>query len=632
MSNYKNIIGKPVKFLSSNLDNAQGNGQIWYNSTDQLLKSMPALSAWSSGGNMITSRYEIAGFGTQTAAVMAVGGNPAASPIASNLVEEYNGTGFTSATVYPASLRNSSACGTETAGLVFGGRIDPPPSSISQVLTREYDGSSWTTSGDMGTARYGLAGAGIQNSAVAFGGYATTNLNSTEEYNGSSWTAGNAMGTARYRLAGNGTLTAALAAGGTVYPYPGAAQTGVEEYDGTNWTAGTVLPATNRMGARSWGEQTNTILSGGNTASPSYTAAPATINYDGSSWSTKTATLATGVAQQGGSTGTDSTAGLFAGGQTTGATAITGVAQEYNETATVVTGAAWSSAPVINTARYGLRGTGTQTAMIVAGGNVPPNSNTAVAEEWNGSSWTNSTSLPAVVQDGNMTGTETASIYAGGSINPGANPGNTNAYNGSSWTSGGNMNTDVNQYGLVGPSTAAVAFGGYITTGPGRTADVQNYNGSSWTSNPTSLPAVRGLLRTTGTQTATFMAGGNAPPGPQPVTSFSYDGSSFSSEADSLVGMNDHGAWGTSTAAYFMGGDQPTTTGGTGPNSVGNFYYNGTAWATAVSMTTGRGTFGWSKSPNAAGLICGGGPGHNNETSEFTPESTGLNIKTITTS
>ena len=68
MSTYKNIIGKPVKFLSSNLDNAQGGGQIWYNSTDKNFKNMPALKAWSSGGNLITARSDFRGtFGTQTA-------------------------------------------------------------------------------------------------------------------------------------------------------------------------------------------------------------------------------------------------------------------------------------------------------------------------------------------------------------------------------------------------------------------------------------------------------------------------------------------------------------------------------------------------------------------------------------
>ena len=34
MSDYKSIVGKGIKFVSSNLDNAQAEGQIWYNSTD----------------------------------------------------------------------------------------------------------------------------------------------------------------------------------------------------------------------------------------------------------------------------------------------------------------------------------------------------------------------------------------------------------------------------------------------------------------------------------------------------------------------------------------------------------------------------------------------------------------------
>ena len=43
MANYKNTVGKPIKFLSSNLDNSEGGGQIWYNSSDENFKIMPAL-------------------------------------------------------------------------------------------------------------------------------------------------------------------------------------------------------------------------------------------------------------------------------------------------------------------------------------------------------------------------------------------------------------------------------------------------------------------------------------------------------------------------------------------------------------------------------------------------------------
>ena len=52
MSDYKNIIGKGIRFVSSNLDNDQAEGQIWYNSTDGAFKSIVALEAWSSSSHL----------------------------------------------------------------------------------------------------------------------------------------------------------------------------------------------------------------------------------------------------------------------------------------------------------------------------------------------------------------------------------------------------------------------------------------------------------------------------------------------------------------------------------------------------------------------------------------------------
>lgn len=164
MANYKNTVGKPIKFLSSNLDNSEGGGQIWYNSSDENFKIMPALNAWSSGGSLTTPKYEMSGFGTQTAAVMAAGRTTAASTD----VQEYNGTGYTSASNYPIAMRNGTGCGTETAGLVFGGRGDTPTTGNNAPVsvTAEYDGSSWTVGGSMGAGRYGLGAAGSQTAAV----------------------------------------------------------------------------------------------------------------------------------------------------------------------------------------------------------------------------------------------------------------------------------------------------------------------------------------------------------------------------------------------------------------------------------------------------------------------------------
>jgi hypothetical protein len=75
--------------------------------------------------------------------------------------------------------------------LAFGGT---PPATAA---TEEYDGSTWTAGGNLGTARYRLAGCGTQTAGLAFGGYVPPNSAATEEYDGSSWTAGGNLGTAR---------------------------------------------------------------------------------------------------------------------------------------------------------------------------------------------------------------------------------------------------------------------------------------------------------------------------------------------------------------------------------------------------------------------------------------------------
>jgi len=614
MADYADIYGKRVKELTDDPTlTSSYEGQVWYNENSGTLRSAVAIKAWSSGGNMVTTRRAMgSGFGAQTAGV-AVGGY---TTTFLNATEEYNGSGWASSGNYPTSLYYIASAGTETAGVAAGGG-DP----VSSVVC-EYNGSTWTAVTSIPTAARGMMRAGTQTSALFGGGFQPSTTGVCFEYDGTNWTGGGTMNTARGFAGCSGSQTDAVFFGG-------GAVANTEEYNGTAWSEQTDLPSARAaVGFANDTTSSSAISAGGVT--PPGTRITTCDTYDGSSWSS---IPALSTAREQAASGAGTSAGTYVAGGTTSGPAISST-EEYNQSINTITSASWASGGALNTGRYGLRGTGTQTAMVVAGGNVPPNSNTAVTEEYNGSSWTNSTSLPAVVQDGNMTGTETASIYAGGSINPGSYPGNTYAYNGSSWTSGGNMNTDVSQYGLTGTSTAAVAFGGYTPGSPGRTADVQNYNGSSWTANPTSLPAVRGLLRTTGTQTATFMASGNAPPGPQPVTSFSYDGSSFSSEADSIVGMNDNGAWGTATEAYFMGGDQPTPTGGTGPKAIGNFYYNGTSWATSVNMTTGKNTFGWSKSPNTAGLVCGGNASspHQNTTEEFTEGTSVATAKTLTTS
>ena len=73
MSDYKNIIGKSIKSISSNLDNDQAEGQVWYNTTDQQFRNVIASTAWISASPVITSRRTAASAGTQTANFIAGG-------------------------------------------------------------------------------------------------------------------------------------------------------------------------------------------------------------------------------------------------------------------------------------------------------------------------------------------------------------------------------------------------------------------------------------------------------------------------------------------------------------------------------------------------------------------------------
>ena len=88
----------------------------------------------------------------------------------------------------------NTGCGTQAAGLTFGG--DGPLNK-----TEEYDGTVWSAGGNLGTARYGMAACGTQTAGLSMGGYQPPTLQVvTEEYNGTAWSAGGNIATARYHF------------------------------------------------------------------------------------------------------------------------------------------------------------------------------------------------------------------------------------------------------------------------------------------------------------------------------------------------------------------------------------------------------------------------------------------------
>ena len=216
MTDYKTIFGKKIKFLTSDLDNAEGEGQLFYSNTDSEFKVAVTGKAWSSGSNLGTARYSGAAGGIQTASFLAGGANN--PPFATkNSTEEYNGSGWASGGNIGTARYRLGGCGTLTAGIVFGGNY---PARKDETET--YDGTSWTEVGDINTARMGPFSAGTQTAALTAGGDypGGTNLSTAEGYDGTSWSTRPSMGTAvqQHSTATQGTSIAALVSGGGTPP------------------------------------------------------------------------------------------------------------------------------------------------------------------------------------------------------------------------------------------------------------------------------------------------------------------------------------------------------------------------------------------------------------------------------
>jgi len=170
-------VGDFVQSVASDPSPAS-EGDVWYNSTTGVLKSVVALAAWSAASPGITARGSIpGGGGTQTAAFVA-GGYNGTTDVANT--EEYNGSGWSNGGNLNTARYGLGGAGTLTAGLVFGGHENPPDNSTS---TEEYDGSAWTAGGALNTGRRNPGGFGIQTAAVSAGGFVAPNAAAnTEEY------------------------------------------------------------------------------------------------------------------------------------------------------------------------------------------------------------------------------------------------------------------------------------------------------------------------------------------------------------------------------------------------------------------------------------------------------------------
>jgi hypothetical protein len=326
MATYKEIKGTNIEILSSD-PSYPISGQVWYNSTSNVLKGQGATTtgSWSTGGNLNTARNGNAGAGTQTASIVFGGRTPPNNYVGNT--EFYDGSSWTEVNDLNTGRYDlgSATAGTQTASLAFGGGTSGPDNYYA--LCESFNGTNWTEVNDLTTGnpgRVGLAGAGTQTAALAFGGYrhdgSGHRLADTETWNGTNWTEVNNLNQLRTSLGGCGaTNTAALAFGG----YDTTQRAYTELWNGTNWTAVNALN-TARETQGSIGISTSALCVGGY----STTFVGITEEWNGTNW-TEVADLATarayGIAGAG-----STTSGLVAGGQTApGATNVSALTEEW---------------------------------------------------------------------------------------------------------------------------------------------------------------------------------------------------------------------------------------------------------------------------------------------------------------
>jgi hypothetical protein len=224
-------------------------------------------------------------------------------------------------------------------------------------------------------------------------------------------------------------------------------------------------------------------------------------------------------------------------------------------------GTTWTEKTDMTTLHSGGAGGGTVTAMIVAGGT----GYTPTTETWNGSAWTEQGDM--LVGKSTAAGSgSTGSLKLSGGLEkipaPAPNYGTntTEDFDGSSWTNGTSM-TRIAGYGQAGtpfsPSATALVMGQLNFPPMGSQSDVvELWNGSAWTEmNNFTTPRHYGMGA--GISTAALLCGGN----PDRSDAQTFDGTNWTTIASLAAAAWSMVGGGSSTSCIAGGGDPGAPTG-----------------------------------------------------------------------
>ena len=510
--------------------------------------------------------------------------------------KEIQGRNIRAVSTDPANPGEGEMWYNKTIGVLKGVVASGAWSSGANMISAKTSGGSLPSS----PSTYGLAGGGSTNDSW------TGVVNNTFSWNGSGWSSESNMNVARNGVRGDGTSTSALFVGG-IRPPAANYSNETESWNGSTWTTETTFPqAINETSVA--GTETAAVAAGGY----DFVAAPSTggrtretFEYNGSTWTAQN-NKPFGASNMG-SAGTQTASIFFGGfgqpgdGGPPGAPVSTPLssAEEYD-------GTNWTTVGSLNTARYGLTGSGVQSDAGAIGG-FPAINN---FERWDGSSWTNSATLGTGRQTGFAGGSpaSTDGAFIGGGSTPSV-VSSTEVFNFSAtvttpatWASGGTMGTARYSLAGTGSQTAGLVFGG---TPPARTL-TESYDGTTWTE-VNDLGTARYGNAGCGTQTAALAFGG----GPGTLTETEeFNGTSWSEQNDLSTGRRSIGGTGTQTAGLAFGGFTTVETGATEE-------YDGTNWSTGGSLNTARRTNSGSGTQTAGLAIAGTTPATTGATEEY---------------
>jgi len=207
-------------------------------------------------------------------------------------------------------------------------------------------------------------------------------------------------------------------------------------------------------------------------------------------------------------------------------------------------GAIWTETGNLNTARWGIAATGTQTAALSCGGV----DGLAAAEKFNGEIWTETTDMLTGRYTLAGSGTQNASLLFGGYHGLAT----TEMFNNDVWSSAAGMIIGRESLGGCGTQNAALALGG-LNVSYTIIATTEKYNGTAWLAGA-DLSTVRNELAGTGTQNASLAIAGSTDGNNSLSITEKYNGTVWSSTGPLNQARRTLGGAGSQNAALSIGG------------------------------------------------------------------------------